>query len=112
LIPRRRKAEKMKVRESGMIRCAQHLQYIRGHECVAASSGECSGKIQAAHYRIGGNGGMGMKPDDTRTFPACQHHHALQHNIGEREFAKRYGLDLEKIVTELARRSPHRHRWA
>jgi hypothetical protein len=47
---------------------------------------ECTGNIEAAHVRMGTDGGMGMKPSDCYVVPLCSACHAYQHKIGERKF--------------------------
>jgi hypothetical protein len=71
---------------------------------------------EAAHVRIGGDGGMALKPSDWRTVPLCgadddwMGHHAYQHQIGERPFwddyAKTVGQSVEALIDALCRASP------
>jgi len=60
----------------------KHLNFIRSLICVVC------GQInpQAAHVRIGANGGVGMKPDSRYTVPLCYQCHSKQHAIGELSF--------------------------
>lgn len=110
MLPRRRKSPKMAVTERGPIRCAPHLQWVRGFECSAAGHGNCSGKIEVMHIRIGTNGGMGEKPGDNFVIPGCSTHHREQHHIGEKTFAAKYGIDLLAIANKLWQMSPHRRK--
>lgn len=71
---------------------------------------------EAAHVRIGGDGGMSLKPSDWRTVPLCGHdsdsegHHAQQHRLGERVFWEEYrkaaGQTVEQLIEALCRASP------
>lgn len=90
-------------------RCAAHLGWIRGRECAFADVGGCSGRIEAAHVRLGTDGGTGLKPSDVYCWPACSGHHAQQHQIGEPAFAALYRVDLIALSTSYAMASPH---WA
>lgn len=64
-------------------RNAKYLAYIRTNDCAACGRNAPS---QAAHVRMGGDGGMGLKPSDYRTVPLCGSCHYRQHQIGERKF--------------------------
>ena len=67
-----------------------HLQWLRGFEC-AVSDVECKGKVEAAHVRLGTDGGISLRPSDWFANPLCEHHHrAVQHAKGERTFEKTY----------------------
>lgn len=68
--------------KSHPIRDTGHLDFIRSLPCARCAL-EPS---EAAHIRIGGGGGMGMKPGDDKAIPLCHPHHALQHVRGERTF--------------------------
>lgn len=109
-LPRRRKREPMGLREEPQIRCASHLSWIRGH-CCSVDNAECSGKIEAAHVRICTDGGTSVKPGDNWTLPLCSHHHAQQHQIGERSFASVHKLDMKATAAKLWQISPHRHKY-
>ena len=96
-------------------RSEAHKQWVRGHECVVPG---CALRgCEAAHVRLGtgaeqDGGGLGMKPADRWVIPLCTVHHRQQHRIGERTFAKWYGIDMKAIAEDLARRSPHLKRLA
>lgn len=106
-------AKRQKVR-SGILRgpklhWQRHEAFIRRHTCIVTAAkvhDECNGPIQCCHYRTAANSGVGVKPGSWWTFPACMHHHAEQHRIGEPEFQRKYGLDLESICQEFVRLSP------
>jgi len=108
--PRRRKAPKLGVRDRPQVRCPQHLQWVRGHECAVANT-NCEGRIQAAHVRKGTDGCLQVKPSDYWAIPLCAFHHKLQHDRGESSFQQGHGIDMKSIAEHLAKRSPHRHRW-
>lgn len=121
MIPKRRRAPKMGLREPSVIRCPQHLQWVRGHECALEAVPLAAikdigaklhaGRVEAAHVRRGGDGGTGMKPGDDRVIPLCTHHHREQHQIGESTFEARYGIKMAEIAADLWRVSPHGIRY-
>jgi hypothetical protein len=57
--------------------------------------------------RGGTDGGIGLKPSDRWLVSLCVDHHAEQHRIGEREFERRYGIEMAALAEEFSRRSPH-----
>lgn len=84
------------------------LQWLRTRECRVAGywyhrkipggliqrQHVCSGKVQAAHVRIGTDGGTGLKPSDRYALPLCEGAHlGDQHTAGERQFWEKFGLD-------------------
>lgn len=110
-LPRRRKRKPMGVRTPDRVRSPGHLAWVRGHEC-AVRSGSCAGKIQAAHVRVDGKGGISLKPGDDRTIPLCAHHHHYQGWIGEPAFEKEFGIDMAKIAASLWQADiRHRRAW-
>ena len=85
--------------------CAAHRRWVRGHRCCV--KGCANLEVEAAHVRIGTDGGAGMKPRDRWCISLCKVHHAEQHANGERTFETRYGLDMKALAEEFARKSPH-----
>jgi hypothetical protein len=85
-----------------------HLAWIRTLPCVVPG---CTGTSEAAHVRlVDTGGGMGLKPPDWWTVPACggpSGHHAEQHRIGHKAFDAKYGLDSRAIAEQLAATSPY-----
>ena len=108
---RRRKPSKMGIRQAPQIRCPAHLQWVRGHEC-SVQNNDCLGKVEAAHVRDGTDCGLGVKPSDIFVVPLCSWHHRQQHNVGEKQFEFRHKIAMIDIAEDLARRSPHRAKWA
>ncbi len=114
-LPKRRKPLRMAHKDETVIRCPQHLQWVRGHECsIAGTVGilgnvihKCSGNIEAAHVRRGGNAGTGIKPGDDRAIPLCSGAHRQQHSIGELSFELCFNIHMAEIAAELWRTSPH-----
>lgn len=106
MFPKRRKAPKMNVREEPQIRCPSHLAWVRGHECAAFSTMYCQGRVEAAHARVGTDGGMSMKPGDNWSLPLCEAHHRIQHQMGERSFEARFKINMKAIAQELWNKSP------
>ncbi len=93
-----------------MIRSAGHLAFVRGFVCaVSTNHGDsCEGKIEAAHVRIGTDGGTSLKPSDCFALPLCSVHHAEQHRIGERSFETKYGINMKAVAEKLWKASKHR----
>ena len=111
MLPRRRKPQRSGIARVPRKHFPSHLAWLRGFVCCVHERGDCEGRIEAAHVRLGAHAGMGQKPDDRRAVPLCAHHHAEQHRIGEASFAAKYKIDLEAVADRLARVSPHRWRW-
>jgi hypothetical protein len=88
--------------------CPAHRAWVRRHHCSVP--GCMLLPIECAHVRFGTDGGTGLKPSDRHTISLCRSHHAEQHRIGERAFARKYQVDLAALAAEFARVSPHRHR--
>lgn len=101
----RRKAPKAGIRKPAQLRSPAHLQWVRGHVC-AVDTDQCQGGIEAAHVRLGTDGGMAVKPSDNYVIPLCHYHHDQQHRLGEKSFAMLQFIDPLKIANELASRSP------
>jgi hypothetical protein len=54
---------------------------------------------------------MALKPSDKWVISLCPDHHREQHQIGEPEFERRYGICLADLASEFSRRSPHRAKF-
>ena len=106
-LPLRNKSNsRMGTREgTGPLRCAPHLQWIRGFKCCVDNA-ECAGSIQAAHVRTGTDGSMGKKPGDDWAISLCAYHHMLQHQGGEEWFERAYKIDMQALAIEFAAASP------
>jgi hypothetical protein len=71
-----------------VIRSEQHKAFVRSLPCAVRNL-DCDGPIEAAHVRMGSDGGTGMKPSDCYIVPLCHYHHNHeQHRLGERVFWK------------------------
>lgn len=108
LLPRRRKHNSGRPPEKGAV---GFLQWVRGHECVCAKRGGCSGKVQSAHVDYAGGKGMGTKVADRFSVPLCDGHHREQHNMGWTSFEMKHGINALRIANELWRRWPGCPRW-
>jgi len=108
VLPKRRKRERMAHKDATVIRCGQHLQWVRGHECAAGhrNAEGCGGNIEAAHVRIGTDGGTSMKPSDRFVIPLCSTHHRHQHTVGETTFEMIYLINMRHIADALWDASP------
>jgi hypothetical protein len=113
MLPQRRKREPIGIRPCAWIRCAGHLQWIRGFSCILCGmpGHECRGRIIAAHCRLGTDGCGSEKPSDIWVNSMCEGAHDLQHDIGEPEFQRRFGIDLKRKAYAFAKASPHRMKW-
>ena len=82
------------------IRNPKYLAYVRSLPCsVSRATRDQYGRPNvAAHVRLGGDGGMGMKPSDTRTVPLTAFLHEKQHAIGERTFWTQSRKDPQDII--------------
>lgn len=75
-----------------------YLSFIRSRPCLVC---EATLEIEAAHVRVGGDGGVGLKPSDYRAVPLCHRHHAQQHRDGERTFWRWLGADPNAVIIHL-----------
>ncbi len=53
------------------------------------------------------DGGTGLKPFGRWAISLCSAHHREQHNVGEAECQRRYGVNLYEMAVKLAKTSPH-----
>ncbi len=85
-----------------------HRAFVRKHECIVP--GCRADTIRACHARddLPGedSGGMAIKPFDWWTWPGCDAHHTEQHQIGERAFDAKYGVDMRAAAKWLADHTP------
>jgi len=62
----------------------KHLSFIRSLPCCTCPK---TAPCEAAHIRMGTNGGMGLKPTSEWVVPMCHKCHNLeQHRVGENAF--------------------------
>lgn len=90
--------------ESSRSRPAQRAWIGRHHCCVPRC---VKLPIECAHVHRHTDGGMALKPSDRWLISLCSAHHLDQHQAGEAEFEKRYGIDMRDLALEFARRSRH-----
>lgn len=102
MLPRRIPKQKNR---SERWRSAKHCNFVRDHECCVPG---CQARpIEVAHLRVGTDAGMGRKASDFYTISLCKFHHTGdQHNVGERSFEKKHGIDLHALAAEFAEKSP------
>ena len=93
-------------RKTSVRSCAGHRAWVRRHLCSVPGCRRLP--IECAHVRSGTDGGQGLKPSDKWCISLCRDHHLEQHQIGERAFELRHGLDLKALAEEFAARSPWR----
>lgn len=87
------------------------LQWIRGRSCLLSATGQCGGKIEAAHVDYAGGKGISTKVRDSAAVPLCTWHHAEQHRIGWRRFEAKYALKAIEVADFLWSRWPGRFAW-
>src|SRR6516162_10804417 len=76
----------------------QHLVFVCQLPCVACGKAAPS---EAAHVRIGTDGGVGRKPGDRYAVPLCAACHAKQHRIGELTFWSALRIDPLNVALRL-----------
>lgn len=82
-----------------MIRDRKYLDSLREEPCIITGLTPC----EPAHIRWGMGGGMGLKPDDSRTVPLVPQLHRRQHQIGEKRFWAEQPIDFWlRILIEVA----------
>ena len=57
--------------------------------------------VNAHHVRLGGHGGMGLKPSDFRTVPLTDPEHRELHQKGEGSFWNSRGVDPDEVIITL-----------
>ena len=87
------------------------LQWLRGRACFLSESGECEGKIEAAHVDHAGGKGMGTKVADRHAIPLCSGHHRAQHVMGWRSFEEAYFFGAVGVAASFWGRWPGRVAW-
>jgi hypothetical protein len=91
----------------------KHLRFVRGFKCLACNHAPPPTEyghvnairphpIEAAHVRVGTDGGTGLKPSDWWTIPLCPAHHEEQHGMAEADFQVKYRLDMKREARKLA----------
>lgn len=102
----------MGVRKPRWYRNQGYLAWIRSFVCsIGGRPGHiCGGGIEAAHARVGTDGGAGVKPSDWWTLPLCHDAHAEQHQIGEPAFEKKYAISMREIAKSFWTRSDNNTR--
>lgn len=75
-------------------RSEKYKAFIRSLPCVVCSTEP----TEAAHQRIDGMGGMGVKPPDSYCLPLCYECHAREHQIGAITFWANAMIDRRKEI--------------
>ena len=79
-------------------RRVQHLAFVRQLPCVACGKAALS---DAAHVRIGTDGGVGRKSSDRYAVPLCTTCHVKQHQVGELAFWSALRIDPLNVTLRL-----------
>lgn len=85
-------------------------QWLRGRACILARTGDCDGKVQAAHVDYAGDKGASTKVSDRYSVPMCVRHHAEQH-LGWKTFEAKYRIDCLAMANDFWRAWPGRLAW-
>src|ERR1051325_8768537 len=84
----------------GPARDTRYRAWIRTLPCAVCGS---KWRVEAAH--TGSDGGMSQKASDYSCVPLCRYCHTgrrgAYHQIGKREFERRYGINLTEFVRAL-----------
>lgn len=89
-------------------RIPAHCAHVEGLACaVSGRKAWMAGMVVAAHVRSGTDAGMGRKPSDWWTLPLYWDEHLAQHEIGERPFELRHGIDMKEIAMRTWLASPY-----
>jgi hypothetical protein len=77
-----------------------HKKFIKSLPCSVAA---CRSRftIPAHTPGLGGARGMKQKRSDFETIPLCNSHHDEQHNIGWKDFAAKYDLNVPELLAVL-----------
>jgi|SRR5438105_12083790 len=79
-------------------RRGQHLAFVKLLSCVACGKAAPS---EAAHVRLGTDGGVGIKPSDRYSVSLCTSCHELQHRFGELKFWSVLRIDPLSVALRL-----------
>ena len=79
-------------------RHGQHLAFVKLLSCVACGKAAPS---EAAHVRLGTDGGVGIKPSDRYSVSLCTSCHELQHRFGELKFWSVLRIDPLSVALRL-----------
>ena len=79
-------------------RRGQHLAFVKLLSCVACGKAAPS---EAAHVRLGTDGGVGIKPSDRYSVSLCTSCHELQHRFGELRFWSVLRIDPLSVALRL-----------
>lgn len=90
--------------DRGRVHDRAHLAFIRRLPCVccgAAAPNDAAHLRMAAADRGKPHTGMGRKPDDCWTLPACRICHTVQHSGSEARFWSDHGIDPITLCRDL-----------
>ena len=79
-------------------RRGQHLAFVKLLSCVACGKAAPS---EAAHVRLGTDGGVGIKPSDRYSVSLCTSCHELQHRFSELRFWSVLRIDPLNVALRL-----------
>jgi hypothetical protein len=103
-LPKYREPKRDTGRET-QYRSQKHRKFVRSLVCTAwkEDGANCLGPRTFCHVRCGTDAGGSQTPSDWWGYPACAHHHIEdQHQHGEKEFERKYRVNLKKLALQLA----------
>jgi len=77
-----------------------HKEFVKSLPCSVRVC-RCRFTIPAHTPGFGGARGMKQKRSDFETIPLCDAHHDEQHQIGWKDFIRKYDLNIRGLLTEL-----------
>jgi len=74
------------------------MEWIRAQNCCITGAPGQYGDVVAHHVRLGGGGGVSLKPSDFRCIPLHYSKHNELHAIGEKTFFSKTGFQPENLI--------------
>ena len=82
-------------------RNANYLSWIRTQPCIVTDMDFTQTDMVAHHVRMGGDGGMGLKPSDYRCLPLTAYQHVKLHSMVEKGYYDMFELAVDKLMISL-----------
>lgn len=87
----------------------RHRLWIKKHLCILWNryeDHECYGPIDCCHVKTGNGATNRSKASDAKTIPMCRRLHDEQTKLGEAQFERKYGIDMNAYADAYAAASP------
>lgn len=98
------------VERSDKVRNEKHRKWIRKHLCILWNwhdVHECQGPVECCHVKTGNGATNRSKASDEKTLPMCRKLHDEQTRMGEAQFERKYGIDMNAYADAYAAKSPY-----